>query len=263
MYNARVNGETYPPPSGTEIGPDVRVETAESEHLSFLSEVFRIIRKRLWIIVLVAVVFVGGAAGFSLAQTPIYEGSMKLLIQKPNREASDTLNGDIQGLQQLTLTMVTLIDSRPVAESVIRELDLRTTPERLLQSLSVEQLSATPVISVSYKDPDRRLAQRVVNAVGEQFSERISEESPVAKGSVTVSVWERAALPKGPVSPDFMINIVVALLMGVLIGAGLAFLLEYLDDSWRSPEEVEEFTGLPVYGMIPSIHPSTGKKGGY
>ena len=263
MYNARVNDERYPPPFETEMRPDMRVEAAESEHLNFLSEVFRIIRKRLWIILLAAVVFGGAAAGFNLAQTPIYEASIKMLVQKQNREAPDTLYGDIQGLQQLTLTMIELIDSRPVAESVIRELDLRTTPESFLQSLSVEQLNATPVITVTYEDPSPRTAQRVANAVGEEFSERISEESPVAEGSVTVTLWEQAALPKDPVSPAVVFTIGVALVVGMMLGVGLAFLLEYLDDSWRSPEEVEELTGLPVYGIIPSIQVSKGKKGGY
>jgi capsular polysaccharide biosynthesis protein len=242
---------------------DTRVGAVESEHLGFLSEALRIIWKRLWVILSVAVVFGGAAAGFSLAQTPIYETSIDMLVQKQEKDASDTLNGDVQGLQQLTMTMVELIDSRPVAESVIRELDLRTTPEGFLQSLSVEQLNATPVITVTYEDPSPRLAQRVVNTVGEEFSERISEESPVAEGSVTVTVWERAALPEDPVSPAFVFNIGVALVVGMMLGVGLAFLLEYLDDSWRSPEEVEQLTGMPVYGIIPSIQLPKGKKGGY
>jgi capsular polysaccharide biosynthesis protein len=263
VYNPKVIDKRYPPPLETQMGPDMRAGEAESEPLGVLREVLRGVRKRLWIIVLVAVVLGGAAAVLSLAQTPMYEASIKMLVQKQGRDASDTLNGDVMGLQQLTLTMVELIQSRPVAEGVIRELDLQITPEAFLQNLSVEQVNATPVITATYEDSSPRVAQHVANTVGEVFSERAAEESPVTEDSVTVSVWERAALPESPASPSLMFNVVVALVVGVMLGVGLAFLLEYLDDSWRSPEEVEQLTGMPIYGIIPSSELSNGKKGGY
>ena len=43
----------------------------------------------------------------------------------------------------------------------------------------------------------------------------------------------------------------VALLFGLMLGVGLAFLLDYLDDSWRSPAEVEQISGVPTYALIP------------
>ena len=132
---------------------------------------------------------------------------------------------------------------------------------RLLISLLLSGFSDQAIAQELGVSP--RTAQRVANAVGEEFSERISEESPVAEGSVTVTLWEQAALPKDPVSPAVVFTIGVALVVGMMLGVGLAFLLEYFDDSWRSPEEVEELTGLPVYGIIPSIQVSKGKKGGY
>jgi capsular polysaccharide biosynthesis protein len=52
----------------------------------------------------------------------------------------------------------------------------------------------------------------------------------------------------------------LALVLGGMLGAGLAFLLEYLDDRWRSPEEAEQVSGVPTLGQIPRFEVSEGKR---
>lgn len=42
-------------------------------------------------------------------------------------------------------------------------------------------------------------------------------------------------------------------MLGLMLGTGAAFLLEYLDDSWRSPEEAEQVSGVPTFGMVPAF----------
>jgi capsular polysaccharide biosynthesis protein len=76
-------------------------------------------------------------------------------------------------------------------------------------------------------------------------------------------VWEPAAVPEEPVSPNPLRNGLLGLVLGLMLGMGLAFLLEYLDDSWRSPEEVERISGVPTYGIIPTIEYGKAKKGRY
>jgi capsular polysaccharide biosynthesis protein len=48
-------------------------------------------------------------------------------------------------------------------------------------------------------------------------------------------------------------NGLLTLAFGLLLGVVLALFLEYLDDSWRSPEEVEQISGVPTYGVIPEF----------
>jgi capsular polysaccharide biosynthesis protein len=205
-------------------------EFSEEEHIDVLADLIRVIRRWLWFIVAVTIVFVGLAVGFSIVQTPMYEASSKILVAKENRNAANSLTSEVLGLQQLTLIMVELINSRPVAEDVVKDLNLKTTSDDLLQGLSVEQVKATPLIEVTYKDPSPRRAQQVVNAIGDDFAQRVSDDSVVAQ-DINVSVWEPASLPKDPASPNFARNIGVALVGGVMLGVGLAFLLEHL--LWR------------------------------
>ena len=70
-----------------------------------------------------------------------------------------------------------------------------------------------------------------------------------------ISVIDKAAVPRQPVSPSKRKNLMLAFLVGVMGGVGLCFLLEYLDNTIKSPEDVEEISGLPSLGLIPFLPP--------
>ena len=160
--------------------------------------------------------------------------------------------------------MAEAVSSRPIAVAAIRQLNLQTDPDELLENLSVQPVGTTQFIQVDYKDTSPRRAQQIVNAVGEEFSKKVSDVSANAS-AVTATVWQPATVPKDPVSPNFPLNIGAALVMAAALGIGLAFLLEHLDDTWRSPEEAEQISGLPTLGVIPqfkaSKHTSKGSRG--
>jgi receptor protein-tyrosine kinase len=199
----------------------------EKRDVDPLEYAFQILRSWLHLIALVVIFSVGIALGFSLFQTPAYEASTEMLVERRYADESSLgLSGEVQGLQQSTLTMVELVNSRPVADAVVRELDLQISSESLLARLSAEQVNATQVISVTYEDPRPERAQQVVNAIGDEFSEQASEA--FAAQGITVTVWEAAILPEEPVSPDTIRNIGLGLFAGVMLGLGLAFLLELL-----------------------------------
>jgi protein tyrosine kinase modulator len=225
-----------------------------------LTELLGILRKRLLLIGLVAIVLMGVAVGISYAQTPKYEASITILIgQEQPSDNPGQLEGEIQGLQQITHTMTEAVSSRPIVEAVIQQLGLQTTPESLEKNLNAEQVRATQFIEVNYTDTSPQRAQQVANAVGDVFSERVSEASPSANALIA-TVWERAQLPDEPVSPNPFRNGLVALAVGVVLGLMLAFLLEYLDERWNSPEEVERISGVPTFGIIPEHSVPQGKK---
>jgi len=100
---------------------------AEDTPILSLQDLFRVLWRRRWVIALVTVVLTGMAVAFTLAQTPMYEASIKILVGQERGIAENPSNaGD---LQQITQTMAEGISSRSIAEAVIQELNLQTTPE--------------------------------------------------------------------------------------------------------------------------------------
>jgi capsular polysaccharide biosynthesis protein len=245
--------------AGLEIVASTEVDGAEDSLP--LREIVRVLRRRLWLIMAVTIVIVGGAVGFGVAQTPMYEASTKLLVGQ-QQDAGDPYNlaGDVQGLQLLTKTLATAVNTRPMARVVIQQLDLSINPNDLMANVEVQEIPDTQFVQVTYKDTSPERAQLIANSIGDVFSARISEISPKASG-VTVTVWEPATKPTNPVSPNFMFILPLALVLGIVLGVTLALLLEYWVSGWRSAEEVERAFGRPVIAVIPAFEVSKGKKG--
>lgn len=215
-----------------------------------LGQFIGILRRRALTILLVAVLCAGMAVGVSFLQTPVYESSIQMVVgQRGESEAASSLGSDIQGLQQFTQTAAELAGSRTIAEGVIENQGLSITPEQFLENLSVEQATETQVIEISYQSEDPQQARDVANAVGEVFSERVSEVSSSAN-DITATVWQQAALADQPISPDPVRGGALAFVLGLMLGVAVAFVLEYLDDSWHSSEEAEAISGAPTFGMI-------------
>jgi len=78
-----------------------------------------------------------------------------------------------------------------------------------------------------------------------------------------IRVIDRADLPINPSSPKKMRNLLLALFLGLFGGVGLAFVLEYLDNTVKSAEEVGRYTGLPTLGVVPVFGDDSNRAYGY
>jgi capsular polysaccharide biosynthesis protein len=214
----------------------------------------QILWRRLWAVVLVMLVLTGSGVVFSLMQPSTYVATVRVLIGQDSTDAPVNLAGDVQGLQSLMPTMVEAVTTAPVAQAATERLDLpKGRPGVQLGNVSAQlDPEGTMFIAISYSDVDPKRAQQIANALGNAFTTQVSEVSP-RMNAVTATVWEPATLPLAPVSPNPVRNGMLALMVGTLLGVGLAFLLESLDDSWRSPEEVERISGVPTVASIPRI----------
>lgn len=107
------------------------------------------------------------------------------------------------------------------------------------------------------------LAERKKDSDGvyDQVRTRFTEISLSAQVEMNnVRINEMAVVPAKPIRPDLRLNLAIGLVAGLLLGLGLAFLVEQLDTSVKDREEVEGRTGVPCLGLIPSI-PGPRKKG--
>jgi capsular polysaccharide biosynthesis protein len=202
-----------------------------------LKEIFAVLGYRKWLILIVLAMVVGTALGVSLVQTPVYQASAKMLV---GQEPGNTINAaSVADLQQLTQTVVEATNSDVIAEKVIEQLDLSMTTREFREHLTVRQLRGTQLMEISYADTNPRYAQQVANTTGEAISEQISQSTPSAN-PITVTVWDQAQLPNSPISPNLVVNSILAIIIGLALGVGLAFALEYLEGTWPAPAQVEQ-----------------------
>jgi protein tyrosine kinase modulator len=246
-------------PTNGAQAPAPFTRVSEDEGSFSLSDLTRVVLKRLWVILLVVCVVVGAAVGASLWQTPTYQASAQVWVDQKQGDQQTNLAGTVEGLQTIILTMIHAIDSRPVAAEAIQRLGLEMTPVELLDNLSIEQVESTSFIVLTYQGTDPVETTQIVNTVGEVSSELISERS-AAGSQLTANVYEEAMVPESPVSPDPLRNGILAAVFGVMLGIGLALLMEYLDHSWRSPEEVEQVSGVPTFATIPEFSLTKSKR---
>ena len=66
-----------------------------------------------------------------------------------------------------------------------------------------------------------------------------------------IHLTERARVPRGPAKPKTILNILLAIILSLFIGSGLAFFVEYMDRIVRTSEDVVQHLGLPVFGVLP------------
>ena len=81
------------------------------------------------------------------------------------------------------------------------------------------------------------------------------KETGVTGGLETnnVSVIEDASVPRTPVRPRKTINLAISVLVGLVVGVGVALVIEYFDTTVKTPDDVERYLGLPVIGIVPQF----------
>jgi tyrosine-protein kinase len=216
-----------------------------------LRDYLRIIRKRLILIIVATIACAAAALGTSLASTPIYQGTTKLLVvAKTERDGG--ISSAYQGAllsQQLVESFAQILESRGTAEQALRLDPLPITPRQLREKVKAEPVPETLLINLQVEDPDPARAKRLANSVTRAFIQSV----PRLQGGSTlrVSLVEPALQPTEPVRPKTRLNTAFGLTLGLMLGIGLAFLREFLDRSLKTAEELEAAAGVPVVGMIP------------
>jgi succinoglycan biosynthesis transport protein ExoP len=216
-----------------------------------LRDYLRIIRKRAWLIILAAVLCSGAALVTSKATAPVYEATAKLLVVA-NVEPDDETNSALQGTllsQQLLKSFAEIIQSRTTAETALRLDPQPFSPQQLQAKVHAEPVPDTLLIQLRVADNEPARAKRLTNSVARAFVATV----PKLQGgsALRVSLVEPALRPLTPIRPQTKLNVTISLLLGLMLGLGLAFLREFLDRSLKSPEELEAAAEAPVVGTIP------------
>lgn len=215
-----------------------------------LSRYVSMLRRWWWL--LLAGMLVAGGASYAISKTliPIYRSTATLLVNQTQVPGTIAYN-DILTSERLTRTYSQLIDQRPVLQEVIDRLHLNLSREQLSGMIDVSVVTDTQLLKLSVENADPALASNIANTAASVFIEQNTENKLSRPGDV--SIVEAATKPSSPVKPNIMMNTVLAAAVGLLLAAGIGFLIEYLDDTVKSPEDLEA-NGLPSLGGVARFH---------
>jgi len=218
-----------------------------------LQEIFGVIKKHLKMIISITLItaLIAGVISY-LVLTPIYQSSTQLLVnQKETQDSSIYQNNQVQTNIQLINTYNVIIKSPAILDDVIKELNLNYTVTELNKKITVAGEKDSQVFTVMVQDSSPKKAQAIANTIAGVFQQKIGKIMSVNN----VSILAKAELSDHPipVKPNPKLNIIIAIFVGALIGVGLAFLLDYFDNTVKTEKDLEELIGLPVLGVITTI----------
>lgn len=217
-----------------------------------LKELFLTLRKRLSLIALITILFatISGLISFFYL-TPIYQASTQILVNQSKDDQATYNVGEVQTNLQLINTYNVIIKSPAILDLVSKELDLNMTAAQLNGKITVQSEQNSQVVNISVQDPDPKLAADIANTTASVFKKEIKEIMNVDN----VSILAKAVVVdnQSPIKPQPLMNIAIALVVGLMLGVGIAFLLEYLDNTIKTEQDIEQTLGLPVLGAIPTI----------
>jgi protein tyrosine kinase modulator len=188
------------------------------------------------------------------ATSRLYVGSRSISIDPQSGQVRSS--GDqVTGLDRLIHTFTVMMQNPQIASRAIDSTNLHRLPAVVAASTDAKQVPKTNMFDVSVTDRDARAARTLANAMSAAFTQQIQAFEPRNSENTeqVVSIYQRAVTPSVPNPSSGTRNVALAGLLGVLIAASVVALLEHLDISLRSREDVERHLELPVLGVVPSL----------
>ena len=286
-----------------------------------LRQIFGLIGKWLWLIILSVVIAAGSSYFASRAATPLYRTKTTMMVgqitRNPEASSSDLYTG-----QQLAYTYSQLARREPVLRGAIESLGLQMGWQALAGQVSTNIVPQTQLLEISVIDSNPYRAKVLADAIAQQLIlqspagsattssddlnfikgqigelkskiesgqdeiERLREELDTSNSALQIqdltnqinlletkisgwqdtysqlllslqggdvnvlNVVEEATTPTYPISPNTPMNVMVAAAIGLALAVGGILLMEYLDDTIKSPDDVERATGLATIGTI-------------
>lgn len=221
----------------------------------------RVFRERWLAILLCFLLGIAAAAAITATTTPTYQAGTSLFLKVA--AGSGSLYDASQFSVQRVKSYPDLVDSPNVLEPVIRDLNLKTTPQELANRVSATNPIDTVSLRVTAQSTNRRQAAQIANAVAVELSKEVARlestttttppgKNPKAnQSSIELVLTVPARTPQKALTPNRTLNFAVGALGGLAAGLVLAILLAVGDRRLRTAKDVRRAGGLPLIGQLP------------
>lgn len=209
----------------------------------------RILIRRGWIMVLLAIIAAASAYFLSSRQTTQYRATQMVLIQ-PAR----TDNGLTLAVIQLMNSYQVYLKSSEQAQRVIDTLKLDMLADDLLSNVEMVSNRDNLTIQIDVTLPDQQIAANVARTWGELLVQYRNEENQPSRQEDRVYARLPDKASSGLFSPKPLISGIAGAVLGLIVGGVIIFVLEYLESSIvRRREDIERALDLPVLATIPDM----------
>lgn len=207
-----------------------------------LRELFLVIKRRFWVIAVVTVLAgIVGVMQNNTPSTPLYQSSSRIIIGA-DEESRKTLQ--------------VIVKDSTILDKVVKKLDLNKPVEVLAGQITVASIESSQVVSISVVDTDPILAAKIADATAQVFK----DEVPNIIGQDYIRLLSKAKVDPSPINQKNNNKLFIAIIGGIVVGIGLAFLFESMDDKIRSEREIESLFGVPVLGRVSKMNNKNIKK---
>jgi capsular exopolysaccharide synthesis family protein len=206
------------------------------------------------------------AAGIvSFLLPPVYEAHVSLYVRPAQPLSSTDPTVSAITADQVLRTYAALMTQQPILEAVNSKLNLHMRPQDLQNKIKVTPSTNTLILDVAVQDTNPAIARDIANEVvadliAEVNQIKAQEQISNSRTGDNLVVTAPAVLPDQPVSPRKGLNIAIAFAAGLLVALGIAFLLDYMDQSVKDDDELIGRLGLIPLGHIALVPTSKVKQ---
>lgn len=217
-----------------------------------LSDYGRILLRRGWIPVLLAVLAAGAAFAFSQFITPVYRSTQTILLV-PSRSDFGLTQAVVQNLNN----RVAFLRSDLVAQGIIDQLQLDMSPGELRSytEFTAVRDNLTIQVDVDMPAPDAPTADRLINPIAAgwgtaliQYQNDLNQRAR-SEDRITAQIQDNPKISL--LRPNTRINVILGGLIGLFLGAVIVFVLEYVESGIVRDRRDIERDGLRVLASIP------------
>jgi capsular polysaccharide biosynthesis protein len=222
-------------------------------------EYFKMIKKRLWLVILCVVISGITTSLYSKSNyVPIYFASTKLIVNSTVAEDQSGIGekmdiGAVNANIGLIETYKEIIKSPAIMNKVVQQHpDLNVTPEKLMSDVQISTLNNTQIMTIGIPDPSYELAADIVNAVAQTVKSEIPRIMKVNNVEI-LNIADLNDIPP-PVNKKSNSLIVISIAVSLMLSIGIIFLLEFLDDTLKTEQDIKTVLGFTTFSLIPTVN---------
>lgn len=226
-----------------------------------LKELFTIFwNKKTQIILIVAIFMVIGMIYTMGFVTPVYTSSTTLVLatsdSSSNSDSNSITTTDVTLNSKLVSTYSELVKSKNVLRQVKSNLNSDFNEQEMRKNITVTSVKDTEIIEITVTHEDPAYAAKIANEIAKVFTQKVSEIYNINN----VHVVDEAEVSSSPSNVNHAKDIVIFALVGIVVAVMYVLIVNMLDTTVKTQEDIERMLKIPVLANIPYNTPEKGGK---